>query len=458
MVSKKPNILFFSRTQYSYLYPKLISSLYNSYHVVVNIEEKIIVEKLGGIVVGCFEEEFKTLRAASIKNFNLNTSFYADRFLGFLSLDERHKILAKEIAFWERIFNERKYSLCVHDLISFELQEVMALTAKEYSCENFTIESCVMDGFFYQTCDPYHSSFASKKFNNIITEKLRDLVTEYLHQVKEKGHKPGYVFRCLPKNSYYRILKSLIGYEYRLIRRFGLSFSNETEKQNALFYYQNSRCIFYRNIRERIRSVNKKYDNLNLSGKHKIILYPMHEDPEAKLLYFDPNTPSQHHILQEIAKNIPLDCLLAVKEHPLQPGHLMRIEYQDLKRRNSNIIFLPAEINTCELYSRVHSVITVSGSVGWEALINNIPVIVLSDVFYDTHPSVINIKLFSDLKKIYSNTFSLPKNEDTIEFLCNLLSECWFGNPTDPIAYNDLQNIKNLTQAIELKILSNDGG
>jgi len=151
---------------------------------------------------------------------------------------------------------------------------------------------------------------------------------------------------------------------------------------------------------------------------------------------------------------LPLNSVLVVKEHPMQLGALMQPEYLELRKRNSNLRFLKGETESHKLLSESKAVITISGSVGWEALVNNVPVIVFSNVWFDKHPDIHKPKSFDDFQKIINTELNVPKDENSELFLTKLFLLSSKGNPYNRKLYDDSENIQNIIKSIEKVILT----
>jgi hypothetical protein len=174
-------------------------------------------------------------------------------------------------------------------------------------------------------------------------------------------------------------------------------------------------------------------------------------------LYFAPNYSDQVTVIQEIAKRIPLDHILVVKEHPSQPGFLLKQKFSKMRNINSNLYYLPAQIDSKILLELSELVITITGTVGWEALINNKPVMVLGNVFYDKHPKVMRLNNYQEIAKYFKEGLIVPDNDDiTIDYLAKMIEMSYEGKYFIKYA-SDPKNIANFENSIEseLKKISN---
>jgi capsule polysaccharide export protein KpsC/LpsZ len=233
--------------------------------------------------------------------------------------------------------------------------------------------------------------------------------------------------------------------------------SPATKISRTLFYYNDHKehnTDFINKWADHIYHTVNDYNKLEEFKGLKIIFYPLHFEPEATLLYFNPKFSEQINVLIETLKVLPPDYVLVVKEHPAQPQKLLSKEFVNLRNRVSNLKFLPGNANSFEIIKQSEFVLTIVGSVGWEALINNIPVVVLGNVYYDKHPGVKKIADFNVLKEICNGNIKLPrpKDEDTLEYAAKLFHIAFPANTNYKSHINDLENVEKFKMAIEKEI------
>ncbi len=449
------NVLFSSRTDYALLLPKLKSEKYDSYHVVVNKKEKQIVESLGGQVLACFEEEFDQLEEAIIPSSFLQSSYYGDRALWVLDIQERKEVLAKTIAFWRKIFNTKKFDLVVHETIAIEFEEIMYLIAIENNVKVGSFLSSPFSGTFFWKESSYHCAFSKEYLSQIeIKPAAKDIVLNFVNSVKQKGVNPEYLRNKLKRNKTGLLKTGLSLLKLSIKNSLGLmkNYTHEEIKHDAIFNHGHAgkHADHYQFLLDRYHTSKIEYDNIEKYNDCFRAFFPLHYEPEATLLYFDPNLSEQVSVIQQLLKEMPSDAVLFVKEHPQQPGYLMRPEYIELRRRNSNLKYIPAEYDSMSVLSQMQILITICGTFGLESLIKQIPVIVLGRIFYDEHPDVYNVNSFAEVGDILNKKeFNTIKEENTIEYLEKIYSIVYKGDPNYDWKYDDPDNIRDLTHSIE---------
>ena len=129
----------------------------------------------------------------------------------------------------------------------------------------------------------------------------------------------------------------------------------------------------------------------------KYILFPLHYQPEATSSPAGDMFVDQSLCVETLLKNTPEDYMIYVKEHntqfmPQLLGQTNRIKefYTDMLK-NKRVKFVSLDIDTYTLMQNATAVATVAGTVGWEALMHKIPVIIFGLVWYEKMPGVLRI-------------------------------------------------------------------
>lgn len=113
----------------------------------------------------------------------------------------------------------------------------------------------------------------------------------------------------------------------------------------------------------------------------RYLLFGLHFQPEATTLILAPHLVDQLATVENIAKSLPASHWLYVKEHAPMLGRRPLSYYKRLKALR-NVRLLSPYHDTQALIRGAEAVITVTGTMGWEALLCGVPTVVLGDVFY----------------------------------------------------------------------------
>jgi len=448
-----PNILFFARDYQSDLFIKLNSSKYNSLFFTLTLGEKNKLIKKGYNVVGCFEEEFDSLQYSDLPNDYLISSYTTDRFFCKYLLSDRKLILSKEKAFFERIFDENNISAVINETVAIEIAEVMYIEASKRDIPYYAWLISPFDlKEFYWLSFPFNSSLDSSVFSNEPNSISLLESEKYIKLYKDNFRKPYYVSN-LPNR--FNPSSVLVGLLKIVLKEIGLSSNSRTSNRFLKSYYIDSDPI--KNIINLyFSSIFYRYNNVDsISSENEIVLYPMHFEPEASILYFSEFNEDQVSLIRNLSKCLGTHQILVVKEHPQQPGMLLTSKYRKLRANTSNIVYVPAEYPSKKVIDKSNIIVTQTSTVGWESLMLGKKVVVLGKVFYDKHPDIYVFKGFDNLKRDLRNgNIQCAKYVNSIKFVAQFYEYCQEGNPFVTDYLYTKANINKIVSSIENKLYS----
>jgi hypothetical protein len=445
----KPKILFFARADHAYLAPLLESPEYDSVLVTMTVAEKRQVEQTGRKVQACFEEEYDGLSSEKPDSNYLETSWSADRYLGKLSIQERELILGKEITFWKNILDTYQPILAINEPVAIEIAEVLYLEAKKRNIRYLAWMTPPIDNLFYFQTSAMHGSLSDDVFQVEPTVEDYEITRKYISEVIEGQGKPFYVRNLRSRYSLFTLLSNM--YCWLLCLKMRYTYRNRAK---SIAVFGDSSSIFRQKIINAFRSLVYRYDRMEHYANYEMVLYPMHFEPEATLKYWSEFYDNQAATIENIAKCLKLTQVLVVKEHPQQPGMLLTPPFQKLRKRSSNLVFLPAEVASRELIRQASFMITLTSTAGLEALIAGKPVIALGKVFFDKHSAVTTINNFEELREIIRQNKLSPSNPvNTLKFIAQLVNYCYSGNPwTNKATHSDVL-VQKVSKAIEIELI-----
>ncbi len=179
------------------------------------------------------------------------------------------------------------------------------------------------------------------------------------------------------------------------------------------------------------------------------VVYPLHFYPEASTSifakYYDGN---EFNLIKNIAFSLPENVVLVVKEHKSNVGNNSKAFYRNIKQLPNTILLTPY-YNLKENLPNFDAVVTLSSTVGFEALTMDIPTYPLGEIFYQNYPGSIKINSYAELdeklSKIEKKKPATGKNQTF-----NLYSKmCFPGsfNYMDKSCTNE-QNLKLLLKPV----------
>lgn len=160
-------------------------------------------------------------------------------------------------------------------------------------------------------------------------------------------------------------------------------------------------------------------NDLKLDHKKINVIYPLHFYPEASTSifakYYDGN---ELNLIKNIAFSLPENAVLVVKEHKSNVGNNSKAFYKAIKQLPNTILLTPY-FPLKDNLPKFDAVVTLSSTVGFEALCMDVPVYPLGEIFYQHYPGSIKINSYAELdaelskinKKqtanLYNKTFDL---------------------------------------------------
>lgn len=186
--------------------------------------------------------------------------------------------------------------------------------------------------------------------------------------------------------------------------------------------------------------------------EEKYIFFPLHYQPEAAVLIYGKWYNNQVAFIENLAKCIPFGYTLYVKEHQNTFGNRRFGYYKEIKRI-PNVKLLSPYLDVFSLTKNSSLVVTISGTVGFEALIFGKPVITVGDVYYSACSEVAKCGCWADMPPLIRE--KLSKEVDMVNvkrFITGLLNKVYDGFVGVPSENNGLcleeNNIKKIAKGI----------
>lgn len=408
----KKTILTIDRN-YSY---KFMNSETFDVIVVCLTEQSYYKHKSAGLcVVGCFEAEYEDLDVANFPGNYLDHSFDSDRFLVRYNYEQRLEILGKEITFWKKILDRYHPDCIINEIVTMEWTEVMYIEARKRNIPYYTwgiVPFAPKDIWISEP--PYDTRMYEGFWQSIeITEDDKRKALSYIRDVREKNHKPFYI--CGKKKSAFsELIKALILF----LPQF---YCHTLSRLKKKFVYESYYEIWKSHISRLWALTLRKYDRFDIRQDFEYFFYPLHYEPEAAVEYCGYYYNDQAMLIGRIAHSLKLNQILIVKEHPQQEGALLTSNYLRLKKKYSNLMFLPGHISAYDIYPHIQALITLNGTAGFESWICKRSVIVFGEVFYKDFPGIIACNNFKQLYDIIRHDKLIrPTDEDIITYISKI--------------------------------------
>lgn len=331
-----------------------------------------------------------------------------------------------------------KYSpdLIVHFSPFYAYQLILMEIAKSQEIKVAFLSSTQIKNYVAFTPSPFEQfvyAWKSRK-NNIDDSSMRE-AKEYVNkhldgkrkpsdaaQLTEETHKTGRAIITWKDiiNTYFSVL--YLWLKNRVSNR-NLSYPLDTTMESP----QNMLHRAIEQTRSKIRSnPESNYTTDEITGE-RVVLFPLHSEPETAVSLFAPHLPPQDATADLIARSLPFDCKLYIKDHPRMTGIRDKSYYKMISNRNPNVTFLPSDKDALLYLEEVDVVITTASTVGLEALMIGKPVILLGPCHYQGIYGTIPTRNLTELPQKIQKAFSTEWNKDKLRAdVTQYISSCMY--------------------------------
>lgn len=132
------------------------------------------------------------------------------------------------------------------------------------------------------------------------------------------------------------------------------------------------------------KRIVKKFDLPN----EPFVFFPLHLQPEAILLGASPGYLDQLALIRLLSASLPAGYRLVVKDHPITGGMHEKEFYQAIQNL-PNVCLLDERVNSRDIIAKASLIATISGTIGFEALISGKPALMFGQVYYDCMNTVL---------------------------------------------------------------------
>jgi hypothetical protein len=232
-------------------------------------------------------------------------------------------------------------------------------------------------------------------------------------QIKKYSNQRVGFFTILQKNSLHSIFELFISRGTTNERE---RFLNLGRTRSKMLFYTISILLKFK-FRDFFINKNLKK---SIPTNTKFVYFPLHVEPERALLMDAPYFVNQINVIQNIAKSLPVDHFLVVKEHPIMKKLMWRPTsfYKQLMNL-PNVILIHPNITNEELIKNCSIVTTITGTAGLQAAFFNKPSIIFGDVFYSNLSSVIKVNSLEELPLLIKKSIETKINENDVIALVN---------------------------------------
>jgi hypothetical protein len=171
-----------------------------------------------------------------------------------------------------------------------------------------------------------------------------------------------------------------------------------------------------------------KYSIKSLEKNQLFIYFPLHLEPERELLIAAPFYTNQLEVIVSIAKSLPVEYKLYVKDHPkMREFGWRETSYYKKIINLPNVKLVHHSVSNYELLKNCSMVITIGGTAGLEAAFYGKPTIVFRDTIYSKSiPSVHRLNSIEMLPITIRSLLHKKINSDNLSKFIQLIEENTF--------------------------------
>lgn len=306
--------------------------------------------------------------------------------------------------------------------------------AKKKNIKTFFIQTARVGNKYTLTDDYRGLSFIEKTFGDLDAKKIslpneRAQALKFLEEFRKKpvSHSPTQTSQARPvsRSRQFKFLlpHKLFNSVYWLAKN-----SADYFRYGKKDYYPKPWHWLLDRAKRKIRVLigfEKFYDELD--PKENSAFFPLHFEPEMSISLFAPYYKDQLWLIKQIARSLPINYKLYVKEHPVMFGYRPRSFYRELKKI-TNVKLLKPTLTSFELLNCAKIVFSISGTAAWEGALLKKPAVIFGDAFFSVLPMVKICRAITDLPYLIKEQLEKFKYDE--EALVNLLTAI-FGESAD---------------------------
>lgn len=379
-----------------------------------------------------------------ISELNTWRMLYTDRFLVNYSTEDSKKMIYLHFMFYKEMFERDRPKYFINEAIAIFSSYVALEVGKLYGCQyiGFIIARDNANKEFFFFNDLYQKNTEMEYYYNNSTFTLDELeqAKKYLNRFRENNTTPAYMIKQgkAPKFTW---KMPLYPFKYLLERN-----KNQYKEKVSYMSYNNAFNILNKPLLDYIRYRKSiKYYQRPVNGE-KFYLFPLHFQPEASTLVCAQKYEKQLFAIDNIAKSIPNNTILYVKEHYSGLGHRDLHFYKEIEKYpNVRLIDPYEDIHT--LIKDSLACIVLTNTTGFEALLHGKKVFVLGEVFYDFFDNVVKISdVYLESEKLLDYEINVG-DQSIVKFICAYKKSLYKGC-VHPI-FNEFSSEENINNLID---------
>jgi hypothetical protein len=214
-----------------------------------------------------------------------------------------------------------------------------------------------------------------------------------------------------------RLLADLSSDDYRRSVRAGGTLPTPTQVRATLSRAVNWRRYRLHDLFETVPATPEPYG-----------YYGLHYQPEATTLVNGQFWTNQVALIENIARSLPITHRLYIKEHRVHLGS-RSLAYMQAIKRIPNVRLISPFADSHALTRNADVVFTISGTMGWEAILYDRPLVIFGDIFYQAFDRTVTVKNPETLPGVVARLLAdfRPDPEALETFVAAVLNRTYAG-------------------------------
>ncbi len=385
----------------------------------------------------CLKSERFNVESASLYKKISRVEYYnylkiLDRvdYKGFFTFSERDLLFKEQLCYWQKVLENYKIDFVVFSNaphLPYDYPLYLVLKEKEIPCFIFNRTSLknrfyitfALDGspiklpecFINSEKEFYQEAFVPFCFNDHVMPWYMENQIRFDRSFFNffRGFYIVNFGACLVRYLFDLLKGERCGFRFndKKINSLKLGLGKYGSKQANIFSaakYKQESFLIKKRLKRNYKSVSMKVDMKSLGD---FLYLPLHYQPELTTTPYGADASDQIFLIKEILKCLPEGMKLVIKEHSSQFSNLLYGEqgryfgYWDDISKSDKLILASLDTSSIELMKSCKGVITVTGTSGWEAFVNNIPCLVVGEAWYKEYKNVVNGNIY-EIKDLIS--------------------------------------------------------
>ncbi len=352
---------------------------------------------------------------------------YTDRYLIYRDYDYCVHTAAGLFAFWEYVFTTYKIDFYYDEVVATLLTYAAYLVGKKIGARFHSamfMRACGKDlTHHYILNDPFEMMYdmPAKYMDIPVSQEELEKADEFLKGFEEKHSKPAFMQFSgrKPKWKAQFFLLPLIWIRQRF-------FNPHTLDKGVYIYYKDYETAFDPLKRYfRYLGSRKFFNKADLTKK--FVYFPLHLQPEATTIVCAQKYEKQLYFIDNLAKSLPADTLLYVKEHYSFLGSRDNSFYRALQEYPNVVLIDPWE-DSISLILKSQCVATLTGTAGQEAMMLRRPVIMCGHIVYEGAPGVMQVDEIYDNYQQTLDSYVQPTRDEVLHYMAVYMRSARLGN------------------------------